>query len=154
MRKPPAGRPPDSAALQEFLRKQSHGEIPFWQLLAMEIREAGAGRAVVRIPYRRELTNSYGTVHGGALFAAADSAAAVALMSLLKEGERIATTEMKINFIRPADRMDILAEALILHRGSRTAVAEVTVREAAGAGVVAKALGTYAIAKSATGQAK
>jgi uncharacterized protein (TIGR00369 family) len=68
------------------------------------------------------------------------------LRSLLAEGERTATTEFKINFIKPVAESDIIAEATILHRGRHTAVGEVTVTNATG-NLVAKALTTYAITR-------
>ena len=86
-------------------------------------------------------------MHGGAVFSAADVATAVALRSLLADGERTATIEFKINFIKPVTEFDIVAEALILHRGRHTAVGDVTVTDAAG-NLVAKALTTYAITRT------
>ena len=53
---------------------------------------------------------------------------------------------MKINFIKPVQARDVIAEAHILHRGGHTAVGDVTVRDSAG-NLVAKALATYSITK-------
>lgn len=132
--------------LEEFLEKQLRGRIPFWVTLGMEILEARSGQARVRVPFNARLVNANGVVHGGAVFAAADAAVAVALLGLLDAGSRTATLEMKINFLKPVDGADIIAEAAILHKGGKTAVGEVTVRDSSGE-VVAKALATYAIAK-------
>jgi acyl-CoA thioesterase len=112
----------------------------------MEVQEARPGRAWVRVPFAARLLNANGVVHGGAVFAAADAAVAVALLGLLEAGARTATLEMKINFLKPVDGSDMVAEAAIVHKGAKTAVGDVTVRDGSGA-VVAKALATYAIAK-------
>jgi acyl-CoA thioesterase len=131
--------------LKEFLEKQLRGLIPFWVTLGMEVLEARPGQARVRVRFDARLVNANGVVHGGAVFAAADAAVAVALLGLLDAGMRTATLEMKINFLKPVDGADIIAEAAIIHKGGKTAVGEVTVRDGSGA-IVAKALGTYAIA--------
>jgi acyl-CoA thioesterase len=129
------------------MRKAAGGEIPIWSTMGMDVVDVRAGWAQVRVRFSRTLINSNGVVHGGVLFSAADAATAVALLGLLEDGDLIATTEMKINFIKAVDGRDVVAEAHILHRGKRTAVGDVTVRDSAG-NLVAKALTTYAIAKS------
>jgi len=139
-----AATPKQSIPLRNFLKL----DIPYWSTIGMEVLDAIPGGATVRVRYGRGLLNSNGVVHGGVVFSAADAAAAVALLGLLEDGERIATTEMKINFIKAVKARDVLAEAHILHRGSHTAVGDVTVRDSDG-NLVARALATYAIAKHA-----
>ena len=136
-----------SAPLQGLLLKEAYGKIPFWSTIGMEVLDATSGWARVRVRFSQHLINANGVMHGGAVFSAADAATAAALRSLLAEGERTATTEFKINFIKPVAESDIIAEATILHRGSsHTAVGDVTVTDAAG-NLVAKALTTYAITR-------
>lgn len=117
---------------------------PFWSVLGMELTEVRKGWARVRVPFREGLTNSNGVLHGGVLFAAADSATGAALISLAPKGQTVATIELKISYLLPVAGLDVFAEAEIIQKASRTAVAEVCVRDAAGR-LVAKALGTYAI---------
>lgn len=131
--------------LKEFLTKQAEGRIPFWVTLGMEIIQAEPGVARVRVPFGPHLLNANGVLHGGVLFTAGDAALAVALLGLLEPGARIATLEMKINFLKPVASSEIIAEAAIVHRSRKTAVGEVTVRDGFGT-IVAKALATYAIA--------
>jgi len=110
----------------------------------MELAEVKKGWARVRVPFRDHLTNSNGVLHGGVLFAAADSATGAALISLAQKGQTVATIELKISYLQPVAGLDIFAEAEIIQKGSRTAVSEVCVHDAEG-NLVAKALGTYAI---------
>jgi uncharacterized protein (TIGR00369 family) len=135
-----------SAPLKEFLLKEANGKIPFWSTIGMEVVDVKSGWARVRVRFRQHLINANGVMHGGAVFSAADAATAVALRSLLAEGERTATTELKINFVKPVAEFDIVAEATIVHRGRHTAVGDVTVTDAAG-NLVAKALTTFAITR-------
>jgi len=136
-----------SAPLREFMRKAASGGIPIWSTMGMDVVDARAGWAQVRVRFDRKLVNSNGALHGGVIFSAADAATAVALLGLLKGGERIATAEMKINFIKAVEAHDVVAEAQILHKGRHTAVGDVAVRDSAGI-LVAKALATYAIANT------
>jgi acyl-CoA thioesterase len=136
-----------SAPLINFLLKEADRKIPFWSTIGMEVVDAKPGWARVRVRFSQHLINANGVMHGGAVFSAADAATAAALRSLLAEGERTATTEFKINFIKPVTESDIIAEATILHRGRHTAVGDVTVTDAAG-NLVAKALTTYAITRT------
>ena len=135
-----------SAPLQDLFLKEAYGKIPFWSTIGMEVVDAKSGWARVQVRFSQHLINGNGVMHGGVVFSAADAATAVALRSLLAEGERTATTEFKINFIKPVAESDIIAEATILHRGRHTAVGDVTVTDAAG-DLVAKALTTYAITR-------
>jgi len=135
-----------SATFEDFFAKETHSKIPFWVTIGMEVVDAKSGWARVRVRFSQRLINANGVLHGGVVFSAADAATAVALQSQLGDGERMATTEFKINFIKPVHALDIIAEALILHRGRHTAVGDVTVTDAAG-NLVAKALTTYAITR-------
>jgi uncharacterized protein (TIGR00369 family) len=135
-----------SVPLQDFLLRVANRKIPFWSTIGMEVVDTKAGWARVRVRFSQHLINANGMMHGGVVFSAADAAAAVAVRSLLAEGERTATTELKINFIKPVAEFDIVAEATILHRGRNTAIGDVTVTDAAG-NLVAKALTTYAITR-------
>jgi acyl-CoA thioesterase len=51
----------------------------FSQWLGLEVLEAHAGRAVVRMTIREEMVNGFGTSHGGIVFSLADSAFAFAI---------------------------------------------------------------------------
>jgi acyl-CoA thioesterase len=130
--------------LKKYLLSKTKIDIPFWAVLGMEVVDAKKGWARTRIPYSERLANANGVLHGGVIFSAADSATGIALSGLLTNSEKIATLEININYVRPVEGRDIFAEAQIIHRGSQTAVGEVTVRDADGS-LVAKALATYAI---------
>ena len=119
---------------------------PFWALLGMELLEIKKGWAMVRLPIEDKLTNAIGLVHGGAIFSAADSAVGMALVGLADRDENISTLEMKINYMKPVNGSEIIAEAKIIHRGSQTAIGDVDVRDEE-QNLVSKGLATYAIFK-------
>jgi uncharacterized protein (TIGR00369 family) len=53
---------------------------------------------------------------------------------------------MKINYLRPFSRGEIVAEAKIVHKGTMTAIGDVDVRDEKD-NLIAKGLVTYAISK-------
>ncbi|MGQ0792469.1 MAG: PaaI family thioesterase [Deltaproteobacteria bacterium] len=120
---------------------------PFWDLLGIEVTEMNDGRATLTMPFDRKITQPYGIVHGGALFTLADSAAAVALVSLVDLHEkRFLTVEMKINYLAPVSGGIIEARARVIKLG-RT-ISPVDVEVFAGEILVAKAISTYIILKN------
>jgi acyl-CoA thioesterase len=50
----------------------------FSQWMGVTVLEADAGRSVLQMPVRADMVNGFGTLHGGVLFAFADSAFAFA----------------------------------------------------------------------------
>lgn len=120
--------------------------VPFWKLLGMEVLDVKKGWAMVRLPFSEKLTQPDGVAHGGAIFSPADTAVAMALLGLIDRDETLLTIEMKINYIKPVRSGDILAEARIVHRGNKTAIGEVDVRNSKGE-MIAKCLATYMITR-------
>lgn len=116
---------------------------PFWEFLGIEIVEMGEGYAKLSMPFHEKITQPYGLVHGGALFTLADSAAAVAIVRIVKSGTRFVTVEMKINFLSPVNEGIIEARANVLKNGKRIIPIDVEVVNQGK--LVAKAISTYII---------
>jgi acyl-CoA thioesterase len=129
-------------AESEFARRLR--ESNSGRLFGFQLEVAEPGRAVVLLRVRSKHRQVHGVVHGGILAALADTAAGVACYMLLPRGTRLATIEMKINYLEPVEKGTILAEARVLRKGRTTAVAECDVRDTAGL-LVAKALLTFSI---------
>jgi uncharacterized protein (TIGR00369 family) len=119
---------------------------PFWSLLGMELIDVKKGWARLRLPFTKKLTNANGVVHGGAIFAPADSAVGLALIGMVAKDEFISTIEMKINYLKPFDSGEIFIEGKIIHKGTNTAIGDAEVKDAQG-NLIAKALATYIIMK-------
>jgi len=130
---------------RESLR-QHHPESPFGRLLGFEPVEAEPGRVVMRLPFTDTLLQSFGRVHGGALFSLADHASGWAAYSMLDQDERCATLEMKINYIAAVHNEDCTAVAKVIHRGRTSIVVEADVKTA-DERLVAKTLATFIVLK-------
>ncbi len=66
-------------------------------------------------------------VHGGAIYSLADATAAHALLTLLEDGEGLATVEQNISFLKGVRREDLYAEGRVVHLGRTIAHAEASV---------------------------
>lgn len=91
-----------------------------------------------------------GTVSGPAMFALADVAMYLMILSRIGPVALAVTTNCAIDFLRkPAAGRDLLAEGRILKLGRALAVGDVLLRSEGGEGVVARAGLTYSIPPNA-----
>lgn len=97
----------------------------FSQWLGLEILKIDVGYCKLQFKIRKEMLNGHGTVQGGVLFSAADSAFAFACNA---QGKQTVALEVSINFTKPAFEGEwILIEAQSLHHGFKTGVYDVKV---------------------------
>ena len=98
----------------------------------------------VTTPFREDLTQQHGFVHGGVISYAADNALTYAGGGALGTG--VVTSEFKINYVRPAIGDFIIARAAVVHAGKSQAVCrcEVYVSNGGNESLCAMAQGTIA----------
>lgn len=114
--------------------------------LRPELTELDLDRAVLKLPYRVELTNGSGTVHGGILATLADTAVAFALSTNFDGKMGFATADLTIHFLRRA-KSDVWARAAIVKKGKRVNVGDVEVVDVDGR-VLARVLTTFLLTTS------
>lgn len=106
---------------------EEHGYLAW---LGVRIEDAGDGWALMRIPYDEKLLNpgSGGTVHGGVAATLIDTSSAFALRTTFDDPmeARMATTDLHVNYLRPA-RDDLVARAAVVRAGGSIGVTDVTV---------------------------
>jgi uncharacterized protein (TIGR00369 family) len=125
--------------LFETLRQLSANN-PFLKFMGMELLDAGEGWVKMKIAFRPEFLQPM-TVHGGATYSLADSAAAHALMTMILPDQRPTTVEQRINFLKAVRDQDLYCEARIVHLGKTLAYAEATITAEDGT-LVAKSAAT------------
>src|SRR5262244_1771657 len=125
--------------LFETLRQLSTNN-PFLKFMGMELLDAGEGWVKMKIAFRPEFLQPL-TVHGGATYSLADSAAAHALMTMILPDQRPTTVEQRINFLKAVRDQDLYCEARIVHLGKTLAYAEATITAEDGT-LVAKSAAT------------
>lgn len=129
----------DGAALAAFLAAD------FPQVAdEMAVERADAGGVCLRLKVGPQHLRPGGTVSGPSIFALADVAIYLAILSRIGPEALAVTTGAAIDFLRkPEAGRDILAEARLLKLGRSLAVGDVLVYSDGGADPVARASFTY-----------
>lgn len=105
---------------------------------------AERGRAVFRMRVLDLHEQVHRVVHGGVLAMLADTAGGFASFLAAPVGSRVATIEMKINFMEAVADGEIEADARVLRLGRTTSVVDCNVTDQEGR-LVAKALMTFSV---------
>lgn len=104
----------------------SIGPEPFFDLLGMQVEEVASDFCRMRLPFRPELQQAGGLVHGGAIASLMDSAGVMAIKGRTdSEINGVPTITMTVNYLAPARGIDVLAEAKIIRRGRSIVFADV-----------------------------
>ena len=133
-------RDPDwKAKLRESFARQS-----FMRLIGAELSALAPGRVTIALPFRADLCQQRGFLHGGVTTAIADSAAGYAAFSLMPKGSAPLTVELKINLLAPAVGERFVAAARVIRPGRTLTVvdADVTAESAGVSKLVARLLTT------------
>jgi uncharacterized protein (TIGR00369 family) len=85
------------------------------------------GYAEVSLARREDLVQFFGHFRGGVITALADQAAGIAVTSGLPKGRIGVTVELKVNFLSPADRNELVARAKTLQMSGSIGVATVEI---------------------------
>lgn len=136
----------DAAALQAFLAQD------FGQVAAdFVVERADAAGVALRLRVEERHLRPGGTVSGPAIFALADVAMYLGVLSRIGPVALAVTTNCAIDFMRkPAAGRDLLGQARVLKLGRSLAVGDVLVFSEGQAEPVARASLTYAIPPSVT----
>lgn len=79
--------------------------VPHMKALGLILEEIGQGRAVARVDYREDLVGfrETGVLAGGVIFTLMDSVSGAAVFSALKQLQPIATLDLRIDYLKPAE---------------------------------------------------
>lgn len=102
------------------------GAVPYWQTLGLELREIAPGKAVFEAAVAPGLLQNR-ILHGGVLASIADSACAVAAISMVFP-ERYATTiNLQIAYLKPVSEGRFRAEGRCIKAGKKVLFCEASV---------------------------
>jgi uncharacterized protein (TIGR00369 family) len=104
--------------------------------------KATRGRVLLRMKVDSRHLQVHGVVHGGVLAALADTAGGLASYMACPLGTRVATVEMKINYLEGVERGTVTANAEVVRIGRHLAVVDCDVTDDRRR-LVAKALMTF-----------
>lgn len=92
--------------------------------LGATLESADAGRVVIVMPHKPELTQQHGFVHAGIVSTALDSACGYAAFSLMPADAAVLTIEFKVNLLAPARGPWFRCEGLVVKAGRTISVVE------------------------------
>jgi uncharacterized protein (TIGR00369 family) len=97
------------------------------QLIGARLGRVEPGLVEIRIPYREDLTQQNGYLHGGVVATIADSACGYSAYTLMPSGSDVLAVEFKINLLRPAKGEEFVARATVLKAGRTLTVSRADV---------------------------
>ena len=109
-------------ALQNFMTSM----VPYWQTLGLELKEIAPGKAVFEATVRPGLLQNK-VLHGGVLASIADSACAVAAISLVFPASYATTINLQVSYLKPVTEGRFPAEGKCIKAGRNVLFCEAAV---------------------------
>ena len=137
-----------------FARHFSEG-IPHNKALGIAILEMTPERTVFRLPYDLRLVGNpdTGVLHGGPITALLDGASGAAVFAALREWVPIATLDLRIDYLRPAEPpRDVLATATCYRMTKNVAFTRAVAYHDDPDDPIASAVGTFMISTKPGGK--
>jgi uncharacterized protein (TIGR00369 family) len=118
----------ESADLNAAIERWDKQKANFVKTLDLQLVDVGHGTAKMRMPFRSQVMNGAGAIHGGAIVSLCDTTFWVALASIYGPTQPTATASLTCSFLRPAlPPHDLIASATVLKPGKRIVYGEVHV---------------------------
>jgi uncharacterized protein (TIGR00369 family) len=106
--------------------------VTFPRLVGLVLEEVRTDYARMRLPFRPELNQPIGVVHGGAIATLVDTVVVPAVGSAYAEPRALLTIDMHIQYLDVIRGEDAIAEGWIEKRGRSTVFCRAEVRSASG----------------------
>jgi uncharacterized protein (TIGR00369 family) len=112
----------------QFARRcrDSFGRQKAMALIGATLESVEPGRVEIALPYRDDITQQKGFVHGGIIGMIADTACGYAAFSLMPADCSLVTVEYKINILAPAQG-DLVARGDVVKAGRTLTIARAEV---------------------------
>ena len=110
-------------AIRDTARK-----APYSKLLGLDFDVVRKDYACMHLPYKKELEQPAGIIHGGAIASLIDTAVVGAIFSNVKEmPKQIVTVDMHVHYLSAAKEVNLIAHAAVRRRGRTMVCLEVDV---------------------------
>ncbi|MFV0316187.1 MAG: PaaI family thioesterase [Microthrixaceae bacterium] len=109
----------------------------FPQLVGIEVEELRRDYARMRLPWRPELNQPHGLMHGGAIATLIDTVVVPAIGTAYEPDRQFSTIEMSVRYLGPVRKEDLVAEGWVTRRGKRVVFCDVEVMTASSVTVAA-----------------
>lgn len=127
----------DFEAIDPALEKQIKSRIldvaPFPRFLGLRMEEVRKDYARMRLPYRPELNQPAGMVHGGAIASLIDTVVVGTIFSNVPQMPRkLLTIDMHVHYLDACVEEDLIAEGMVRRRGRSIVFLHVDAKTASG----------------------
>ena len=102
----------------------SFAKQPAMATLGVSVESVEAGRVVLALAHRPDLTQQHGFLHAGMVATALDSACGYAAFTLMPAGAGVLTIEFKINLLAPARGPLLHCEGVVKKAGRTISVVD------------------------------
>ncbi|MDD1724134.1 MAG: PaaI family thioesterase [Methanospirillum sp.] len=134
------------------IESRGQGANPFFCLMGIKPVQFEEGKARLSMEVRDDMKNGEGWLQGGMFTALGDESMALAIYTLLKTGETIATVSCTTSFIRGIKSGTIYADAEVIKKGRQMIYAEATLADADSGDLLARSSASFIVrAGSGTG---
>ena len=106
-------------------------EVYFSGLVGVQVDELRRDYARMSLPWRAELNQPTGLMHGGAIATLIDTVVVPAIGTAYEDPRPFSTIELSVRYLAPVRQEDLVAEGWVTRRGRRVVFCEVEVRTAA-----------------------
>ncbi len=102
----------------------------FSNLVGVQVDELRRDYARMSLPWRSELNQPAGLMHGGAIATLIDTVVVPAIGTAYDDPRPFSTIELSVRYLAPVRQEDLVAEGWVTRRGRRVVFCEVEVRTA------------------------
>lgn len=115
--------------------RESFSSQRLMRMIGARLTGLAPGRVEVTLPFRQDLTQQDGFLHGAMVAAILDNACGYAALSLASPGTSVLTVEYKVNFLTPALGDRLIARGQVIRSGRTITVCSGEVLASTGARV-------------------
>ncbi len=141
----------DDETTERWMRFGKSGTTTYPMLLGLVVEDIRRDYCRMRLPFRDELLQAAGFMHGGAFASLLDHVMVPAVGAVLEQGAGYSTVDMHVQYIRSiagGDRAeDAIAEGWVVRRGRRTVFCESEAYGATSGHLLAKSVLTYSVSE-------
>ena len=122
--------------------------IPFNRHLGIQVEYFSQGEIIIKLEPKEEYVGDPGrpALHGGLIATLADTAAGLAVFTILKKPSTTSTIDLRVDYLRPGDiDKTIFAHSKVLRNGNRICFAQTTVYQSSVDQPIAVSAATYSI---------
>ena len=98
--------------------------LPFSKYLGLKLERLGNGKAVMTIPYHKNLIGApkTGILHGGVITTLLDSCCGAAVMTAGNPKTSTATIDLRLDYMRPAEPKSIITAEAMCYRVTNSVI--------------------------------